>query len=353
KTASITVERVPDKAIASIVPDISDQNSAIVYEDEDEKGTFIVEGISGSISPVTITFEAGNVTKTVSLTVTGLSYKLEGLEVDDGGITRNARNVPVTKARNVSKLKSTREEEGEGDPITLTLTGLGTLTTLTELVVPDELHGIPVTAIADRAFHQNINLTRVTMGKNIKTIGERAFYADDGKMTNLVLNEGIESIGNHAFCHQHIEGKLYISKSIKNIEYGAFTNNKLDEITIDPLNTSYTVNDKVLYTIDMKTLKTYPNADTRTSFAVPDSVETIESISIYGAKNLKQVWIPLTVKTIGYESFYALAQDAKLFTKHETKPPSWPEKWYVPENGLEPKWGEEKPDWAQEPKGRL
>ncbi|MGL4987384.1 MAG: leucine-rich repeat protein, partial [Treponemataceae bacterium] len=151
-------------------------------------------------TPVTITFEAGDVTKTVDLTVTGLSYKLEGLEVDDGEDARNTRNVPISKARNVSvrnvsKLKSTREgEEGEDDPITLTLTGLGTLTTLTELVVPDELHGIPVTAIADRAFKNNKILTSVTMGKNIETIGESAFEGNTKLKDIYIKNQEIADI---------------------------------------------------------------------------------------------------------------------------------------------------------------
>lgn len=47
--------------------------------------------------------------------------------------------------------------------------------TLTEIVLPDTLAGLPVTNIADRAFADNTIVTKITFGKNISSVGENAF----------------------------------------------------------------------------------------------------------------------------------------------------------------------------------
>ncbi|MGL4985790.1 MAG: leucine-rich repeat protein, partial [Treponemataceae bacterium] len=286
----IKVERVPSNAITTIEADITDQNSANVYEDEDEKGTFIVEGISGSTTPVTITFEAGNVTTTVSLTVTGLSYKLEGLEVDDGGSTRKARNVPISKARNVSKLKSTREEEGEDDPITLTLTGIGTLTTLTNLVVPDELHGFPVTAIAKEAFYNHRKLTSATIGKNINTIGESAFKEDIKDvvtLTTLAFKKG--------------------STNDLTIEKNAFKGTKIVELEIPSRTTiigefAFATNE---FSGDLTTL----------TFEAGGTKDLNIKEYAFGEHAIKVLAIPNRVTKIGTRAFYASGSSRGTLTK--------------------------------------
>ncbi|MGL4985579.1 MAG: leucine-rich repeat domain-containing protein, partial [Treponemataceae bacterium] len=334
---------------------------------------------------------------TIDLTVTGLSYKLEGLEVDDGGITRKARNVPISKARNVSKLKSTREgEEGEDDPITLTLTGLGTLTTLTELVVPDELHGIPVTAIANSAFQNNKILTSVTMGKNINTIGNAAFsneYDNKGNITTLILNEGLEiiksgafhgsqvtnitlpstlkiiegsafrysslievslnegleSVGGEAFSHQQIK-KLVIPSTLKSMYGSSFVDNRIEEISIRGSNSWYTVNDNVLYTKDLKFLVLYPAGSSRTSFYIPNSVIKIVTYAFYSVPHLRKIWIPQNVKTMEVYAFYSIGVYEEITTIYsevieDDKPSGWDNKWFNPGSvTVEFLWGESRPN---------
>ncbi|MGL4985696.1 MAG: leucine-rich repeat domain-containing protein, partial [Treponemataceae bacterium] len=209
---------------------------------------------------------------TIDLTVTGLSYKLEGLEVDDGGITRKARNVPISKARNVSKLKSTREEEGEDDPITLTLTGIGTLTTLTNLAVPDELHGIPVTAIANSAFINNTTLTSVTMGKNIKTIGREAFRVNSsggGNITTVHLNEGLETAHSYIFLHHKIVS-LEVPSTMQIIIGGSFES---------------------------------AGTETLTSIKLKEGIKSIQGFSLANMTRLESITIPSTVDTIGDRAF--------------------------------------------------
>lgn len=47
--------------------------------------------------------------------------------------------------------------------------------TLKEIVIPDTLAGLPVTTIANDAFANNSMITKLTLGKNIATVGENVF----------------------------------------------------------------------------------------------------------------------------------------------------------------------------------
>jgi hypothetical protein len=43
------------------------------------------------------------------------------------------------------------------------------------VVLPDQINGLPVTGIGDEAFSENANLTEITIPASVATIGNRAF----------------------------------------------------------------------------------------------------------------------------------------------------------------------------------
>ena len=84
----------------------------------------------------------------------------------------------------------------------VSLTGYGLADPLTDLIVPaivtyDE-HEYKVTTIDRRAFSYTGNLKTVTLGENVKTIGNSCFYRCS-KLERVTLNEGLEEIGAYVF----------------------------------------------------------------------------------------------------------------------------------------------------------
>jgi|GEM_PF-4772120 len=115
-----------------------------------------------------------------------------------------------------------------------------------DLVIPSEIEGLPVTSIASEAF-QSVQLNSVVIGKNIQTIpdnafqgariysisfeagslctaiGNEAFYRVTG-LNRIVLPEGILTIGDRAFYDCASLNAVTIPDSVVSIGIRAFAN---------------------------------------------------------------------------------------------------------------------------------
>lgn len=143
--------------------------------------------------------------------------------------------------------------------------------TVTEIVIPDEYEGVPVTSIADFAAVNLEYVTKITIGKNVKEISDWAF-------------------GN--------------SKKITAFE-------------VDKDNPNICDIDGVIYTKDMKTLLFYPPSggvkiekdsdgkDVKTiSYVIPEGVETIRTKAFYKCQELIEITLPTTLKSIEEKAFF-------------------------------------------------
>ncbi|MDE6658857.1 MAG: leucine-rich repeat domain-containing protein [Eubacterium sp.] len=158
------------------------------------------------------------------------------------------------------------------------ITGYTDSTERTEITVPDEIDGCPVTEIADFSLFNAESLTKITIGKNVKTIGTWS-------MTN---------------------------------------NQRLQEFVVDEANEYFTAVDGILFTKDMKTIVYYPNAKEiefskfgdplqrdsskddfkEITYTIPDGVETIRSKAFYKCYYIDNIVIPDSVKVIEEKAFH-------------------------------------------------
>ena len=152
-----------------------------------------------------------------------------------------------------------------------TVTKIPNKSIVTEITIPDEYEGAPVTAIKEFAGVNLEYITKITIGKNVCEIDDWAF-------------------GN--------------SKNIAAFE-------------VDDTNPYICDVDGVIYTKDMKTLLFYPPArdiKTRTaengdevryiSYEIPEGVETIRSKAFYKCYELTEITLPSTLKSIEEMAFF-------------------------------------------------
>ncbi len=164
-------------------------------------------------------------------------------------------------------LKITYKSDGDG----LTVTAVPDNATVPEIVIPDEHDGKPVTAIADFAMVNLENITKITIGKNVREIGLWALE----------------------------------------------NNKKVFAIEVDDENEYFCDADGVLFTKDMKTLLFYPMArnavDTTDengnkiksiSYAIPEGVETVRTKAFYKCSDIRELTLPSTLKIIEEKSFF-------------------------------------------------
>ena len=149
------------------------------------------------------------------------------------------------------------------------ITGYTDSTVRTEVTVPDEIDGYPVTKIEDFGLFNAESLTKITIGKNVKEIGTWS-------MTN---------------------------------------NQRLQEFVVDEENQYFTAVDGILFSKDMKTLIYYPNAkniefnkygeaQNTTQYVIPDGVEVIRSKAFYKCYYLDDIQIPDSVKRVEEKGFH-------------------------------------------------
>ena len=142
---------------------------------------------------------------------------------------------------------------------------------VTEVTIPDEYEGVPVTAINEFAGVNLEYITKITIGKNVREIDDWAF-------------------GNS-----------------RNISF----------FDIDDENPYLCDIDGVIYTKDMKTLLFYPPAraieeskndkgeEVKTiSYEIPEGVETIRSKAFYKCYELTEITLPSTLKSIEEMAFF-------------------------------------------------
>lgn len=102
------------------------------------------------------------------------------------------------------------------------------------LYIPSEIDGIPVVAIADYAFAGSKSLTFIgPLPETIRLIGKKAFCDCTELGGELVLPSGLEIIDEYAFSNTAIGGTLCVPQSVREIRKGAFKSSRISSLIMD------------------------------------------------------------------------------------------------------------------------
>ena len=194
--------------------------------------------------------------------------------------------------QNLVPLNYTRNSDNE-----LTITGFDpgfTPSADFALVIPDDIDGSPVVAIANSAFYQKSNFTSLYIGKNVKTIGDEAFRQAKGMASVTFASDCVvESFGNSAFRGCDALTSFTMPNTVKTIGNDAFGRcASLPSITIpatvNSIGTSAFNGCSLLATV---------------TFADGINLETIPASCFYECRALESISIPASVTKIDNEAF--------------------------------------------------
>lgn len=158
-----------------------------------------------------------------------------------------------------------------------------------------------VTSIGNEAFCECENLTDVTIPSSVERIGCYAF-ADCWKLSEVKLPENLKRLEEGIFDGTGIK-EIGIPASVEIIEQGALAGMKLERISLNQDNQAYCIIDGVLFNKDQTVLWGYPAAKSDAYYAVPDGVTEIGSEAFYGSQNLTEIVLPESVTVIGDGAF--------------------------------------------------
>ena len=237
------------------------------------------------------------------------------------------------------------------------VSGIGTASA-SDIVIPADFNGLPVRAIGERAF-QYANISSITIPDSITSIGDMAFYSSRGLtrvyitdiaawcaidfgdnplsdannlylngelVTDLVIPDGVTSIGAYAFRNCDSLTSVTIGDGVTSIGDGAFygcsglTSVYITDIAAwcaidfgdNPLSYAHNLylNGELVTDLVIPDGVTsigayaFRNCDSLTSVTIGDGVTSIGEHTFSGCSSLKSITIPDGVTSIGNYAFY-------------------------------------------------
>ena len=175
--------------------------------------------------------------------------------------------------------------------------------------------------IAARAFHNNTSLTQLTLPANLISLGVYAFgYCSKLERVDVQVKQATAALVVDAFCTdpQYIEDMketnpsatidsyyvkfVNLDAAVTLFDIGGVFGNKLQGVTVDPNNQSYTAENGVVYSKNFSEILYFPYGKTG-EFVLHEDVVTINSKVFMNASMLTKVTIGAKVTKIGDSAF--------------------------------------------------
>ena len=163
-----------------------------------------------------------------------------------------------------------------GDSIEIT----GFNNSVSDVVIPSEIEGLPVTAISVGAFYLSA-ITSIEIPDTVTSIGEMAFLGCTS-LKSVKLSTGVAKIEKNAF--------------------GSCS--ALQEIQVAKDNPNFSSLNGVLYSKKQDTLVIYPAAKTDAAYTIPSGVTSVAMYAFSENPYLETLTIPNSLIKVGDSAFY-------------------------------------------------
>lgn len=163
-----------------------------------------------------------------------------------------------------------------GDSIEIT----GFDNSISDVVIPSEIEGLPVTAISVGAFYLSA-ITSIEIPNTVTSIGEMAFLGCTS-LKSVKLSTGVAKIDKNAF--------------------GSCS--ALQEIQVAKDNPNFSSLNGVLYSKKQDTLVIYPAAKTDAAYIIPSNVTSVAMYAFSENPYLETLTIPNSLIKVGDSAFY-------------------------------------------------
>lgn len=163
-----------------------------------------------------------------------------------------------------------------GDSIEIT----GFDNSISDVVIPSEIEGLPVTAISVGAFYLSA-ITSIEIPNTVTSIGEMAFLGCTS-LKSVKLSTGVAKIDKNAF--------------------GSCS--ALQEIQVAKDNPNFSSLNGVLYSKKQDTLVIYPAAKTDAAYIIPSGVTSVAMYAFSENPYLETLTIPNSLIKVGDSAFY-------------------------------------------------
>ena len=174
------------------------------------------------------------------------------------------------------------------DGNTCTVTGLGTYSSK-NLMIPENIDGYTVTAIAEYAF-QGTDIETFSGADTIITIGKYAFQ-NCKQLQTVIIPTGVTKIGEHCFEYCENLHSINLPSNLKNIKAFTFAECKSIELIQLPEGI-VEIGEAAFYLCERMT-----------SVNIPNTVEVIGKCAFLACYYLQDIVIPNGVTTIGAGAF--------------------------------------------------
>lgn len=184
------------------------------------------------------------------------------------------------------------------------VTSIGTMAfqgcaNLASITLPDHL-----TSIGSYAFSHCRNLTSVSLPNGLTSIGDGAFSGCES-LKSIALPNGLTSIGDGAFSYCESLTSIALPDSLVHFGDNPFDYCFLRSITVSKNHELLAVKNGVLFSKKEPLLICYPAGLRRTSYQVPQGIQTIGNGAFSRATHLVSVNLPDSVTSIGDGAFAA------------------------------------------------
>lgn len=214
-----------------------------------------------------------------------------------------------------------------------------------DVVIPQNIDGMPVIKLSYRLFENRDDITSVTMPEGLKIIDYSVFWGCTG-LSEIIIPESVVSIGSNAFYGASGLHSIYIPQNVMEIGGLCFGWTSIETIEVSPQNDYFSSVDGVFYDKSGEIMLCYPCCKPNREFDIPENVIEIYSFAFDRPKYLEKLHIGKNLRriddcqifeyvneiTADTDNDYFTAYDGSLFNKDLTK------MWFFPPNSQKTVW---------------